>query len=194
MIAARRSGHSSGRAWSRIPPTPSMGLAVDPRPDDGRWRGCSRSRGRDSEVAVPLIAAEIEQACAAGHFGAARDGAWRSTFWPGPLSIVVPARPALSRAALARTRPRWRSAYRRTRWRGRWRLRSASASRRRAPIASGEPPAESRGRRRGSACLTSTCCSMRGRAPGGAAVDDRRASTSGVAACSCAPGRSRGTA
>jgi L-threonylcarbamoyladenylate synthase len=74
------------------------GIAADPRSDAAVAR-LFECKGRDSKVAVPLIAADIGQARAAGDFG---PDAMRlaEAFWPGPLSIVVPARAAVSRAAL----------------------------------------------------------------------------------------------
>jgi L-threonylcarbamoyladenylate synthase len=74
------------------------GIAADPRSDAAVAR-LFEFKGRDSSIAVPLIAADIDQARAAGDFG---PDAMRlaEAFWPGPLSIVVPAGPALSRAAL----------------------------------------------------------------------------------------------
>jgi L-threonylcarbamoyladenylate synthase len=80
-------------------PTDTMyGIAVDPRRDDAIER-LFGLKGRDPGTAVPLIAADTDQAMLAGEFG---PGEMRlaEAFWPGPLSIVVPARPALSRAAL----------------------------------------------------------------------------------------------
>jgi L-threonylcarbamoyladenylate synthase len=48
---------------------------------------------------MPLIAADLAQAEAAGVFGP-RERRLADAFWPGPLSIVVPAMAALSRLAL----------------------------------------------------------------------------------------------
>jgi L-threonylcarbamoyladenylate synthase len=48
---------------------------------------------------VPLIAASLEQAREAGEFGDEELRLARA-FWPGPLSIIVPAKPKISRAAL----------------------------------------------------------------------------------------------
>ena len=80
-------------------PTDTLyGLAVDPRSDDAVEKLLAL-KGRDRAAAVPLIAADLAQARAAGRFG---PGELRlaAAFWPGPLSIVVPARPAISRVAL----------------------------------------------------------------------------------------------
>ena len=74
------------------------GLAVDPRRDEAAER-LFGLKGRDPGVAVPLIAADAEQAFAAGHFGA-RERRLAAECWPGPLSIVVPAGAGLSRGVL----------------------------------------------------------------------------------------------
>jgi len=71
-------------------PTDTLyGLAVDPRSADavGRLFGI---KGRQAGHAVPLIAASVEQASQAAAFD---DRARRvaAAFWPGPVSIVVPA-------------------------------------------------------------------------------------------------------
>ena len=80
-------------------PTDTLyGLAVDPRRDDAIER-LFALKGRRPDAAVPLIAADLAQAMEAGEFGA-RELTLAHTFWPGPLSIVVPARGAISRAAL----------------------------------------------------------------------------------------------
>src|SRR4051794_14971633 len=70
------------------------GIACDPRSDDAVAR-LFDFKGRDRGTAVPLIAADLEQARGAGDFGS---GEMRlaAAFWPGPLSIVVPAAPVLS--------------------------------------------------------------------------------------------------
>jgi L-threonylcarbamoyladenylate synthase len=74
------------------------GIAADPRSDEAVER-LFDLKGRDRGTAVPLIAADIEQARAAGDVGPA-EMRLAETFWPGPLSIVVPAASVLSRAAL----------------------------------------------------------------------------------------------
>jgi L-threonylcarbamoyladenylate synthase len=80
-------------------PTDTLyGLAVDPRREDAIER-LFALKGRDRRAAVPLVAADIEQAGAAGRLGA-REMRLAAAFWPGPLAVVVPAQPAVSRAAL----------------------------------------------------------------------------------------------
>jgi L-threonylcarbamoyladenylate synthase len=74
------------------------GIAVDPRHDEAAER-LFAVKGRERGMAVPLIAADAEQAFAAGLFGP-RERRLAEHFWPGPLSIVVPAAAGLSRAVL----------------------------------------------------------------------------------------------
>lgn len=75
------------------------GLAVDPRSDAAVER-LFVVKGRDERVAIPLIAASLEQAEAVGVVGDTETRLAKA-FWPGPLTIVVPARPGLSARALA---------------------------------------------------------------------------------------------
>lgn len=70
------------------------GLAVDPRLDAAVDR-LFDVKGRAEQHAIPLIAAGLDQARDAGDFGEA-DLRLAREFWPGPLTIVVPARPGLS--------------------------------------------------------------------------------------------------
>jgi L-threonylcarbamoyladenylate synthase len=71
-------------------PTDTLyGLAVDPR-NDAAVERLYRAKERDANLAVPLIAGSLEQALAAGTFTDA-DVRLARAFWPGPLSIVVPA-------------------------------------------------------------------------------------------------------
>lgn len=74
------------------------GIAADPRQEAAVER-LFLLKGRDRRTAVPLIAADTEQAMAAGVFGP-REMRVAEAFWPGPLSIVVPAKAVLSRAVL----------------------------------------------------------------------------------------------
>jgi L-threonylcarbamoyladenylate synthase len=81
-------------------PTDTLyGLAVDPRRGDAVER-LFALKGRRADAAVPLIAGDVEQAAAAGEFGAA-EMRLAAAFWPGPLSLVVPARDPVARAVLA---------------------------------------------------------------------------------------------
>lgn len=75
------------------------GLAADPRRPDAVAR-LFEVKGRPQGQAIPLIAGDEEQAAAAGELNAA---AWRlaRTFWPGPLSIVVPAQEEICAEARA---------------------------------------------------------------------------------------------
>jgi L-threonylcarbamoyladenylate synthase len=80
-------------------PTDTLyGIAVDPRRDDAIEKLFALKRRRPG-AAVPLIAADLDQAMQAGEFGAA-ELRLAAAFWPGPLSIVVAARPAVARVAL----------------------------------------------------------------------------------------------
>jgi L-threonylcarbamoyladenylate synthase len=76
-------------------PTDTLyGLAADSASDAAMERLFEVKR-RDRKQAIPLIAADIEQARAAGQLGAA-DLRLARTFWPGPLALVVRAQPAVS--------------------------------------------------------------------------------------------------
>lgn len=80
-------------------PTDTLyGLAVDPQRDDAAER-LYAAKGRDSSVAIPLIAASIEQAAEAAIFGDLELQLARA-FWPGPLTIVMPVRSVVSRSIL----------------------------------------------------------------------------------------------
>ena len=80
-------------------PTDTLyGLAVDPRSDEAVEQ-LFELKGREAGVAVPLIAADIDQAREVGTFGDVELRLARA-FWPGPLTIVVPASPHVSRRAL----------------------------------------------------------------------------------------------
>ena len=70
------------------------GLAVDPRLDAAVDR-LFEVKGRAEQQAIPLIAADLDQARGAGDFGEV-ELRLAGEFWPGPLTIVVPARPGLS--------------------------------------------------------------------------------------------------
>jgi L-threonylcarbamoyladenylate synthase len=74
------------------------GLAADPRRDDA-VRRLFALKGRRPDAAVPLIAADLEQSMTAGKLRQQELRLARA-FWPGPLSIVVLARPLISGAAL----------------------------------------------------------------------------------------------
>ncbi len=75
------------------------GLAVDPRNREAVER-LFLLKGRDATVAVPLIAASLEQALAAAQLGP-RERRAAQAFWPGPLSIVAAAHACVSPSALA---------------------------------------------------------------------------------------------
>jgi L-threonylcarbamoyladenylate synthase len=80
-------------------PTDTLyGLAVDPRRADAVER-LFEVKGRDRAMAVPIIAESLDQARAVGQFGP-RALRLAQAFWPGPLSIVVPAHDCIATLAL----------------------------------------------------------------------------------------------
>ena len=79
-------------------PTDTLyGLAADPFQPDAVARVVA-VKGRSAEKAMALIAADIEQAVA--HLGPLSPAAARlaERFWPGPLTLLVPAPPRLGDA------------------------------------------------------------------------------------------------
>ena len=77
-------------------PTDTLyGLAVDPR-SDAAVEALFAAKGREPGAAVALIAADEAQARQAGSFGPG-ESALAAALWPGPLTIVVPASPSMSR-------------------------------------------------------------------------------------------------
>jgi L-threonylcarbamoyladenylate synthase len=77
-------------------PTDTLyGLAVDPA-NDTAVRRLFDLKGRDAAAAIALIAADAAQAEHAGQFGPV-ERRLATAFWPGPLTIVVPAADTLSR-------------------------------------------------------------------------------------------------
>jgi L-threonylcarbamoyladenylate synthase len=80
-------------------PTDTLyGLAVDPQRSDAAER-LYAAKGRDASVAVPLVASSIKQAQVVALFGEQELRLARA-FWPGPLTIVMPARPIISTSIL----------------------------------------------------------------------------------------------
>jgi L-threonylcarbamoyladenylate synthase len=81
-------------------PTDTLyGLAVDPRRDDAVQR-LFAVKGRDLAAAIPLIAGSAAQAELVAVLGEMERRLARA-FWPGPLSIVAPARSGISSLVLA---------------------------------------------------------------------------------------------
>ena len=77
-------------------PTDTLyGLAVDPA-NDAAVRRLFDLKGRNVAAAIALIAADAAQAEHAGRFGRV-ERRLGTAFWPGPLTIVVPAADTLSR-------------------------------------------------------------------------------------------------
>jgi len=73
------------------------GLAVDPR-DPIAIDGLFAAKGREKSRAIPLIAASLDQLLeVAGDVGG-RVRAVAGRFWPGPLTVVIPAWPGLALA------------------------------------------------------------------------------------------------
>ena len=77
-------------------PTDTLyGLAVDPN-SDAAVRRLFAVKERDRSAAITLIGADLAQAQRVGTFGP-NETRLAEAFWPGPLTIIVPAAPALSR-------------------------------------------------------------------------------------------------
>ena len=84
-------------------PTDTLyGLAVDPR-SPGAVRKLFDVKGREAGHAVPLIAVDLAQAERAAIFDA-RARRMAGEFWPGPLSLVLAAKPGLVNDILATDR------------------------------------------------------------------------------------------
>lgn len=81
-------------------PTDTLyGLAVNPR-SDAAVRRLYDVKGRGTSVAVPLIAASLAQALEVAWIGR-EELRLVKPFWPGPLSVVLQARPVITPALLA---------------------------------------------------------------------------------------------
>jgi L-threonylcarbamoyladenylate synthase len=85
-----------------IPTDTLYGLAANPFSAEAVARVFA-AKGRSAERALPLIASDTAQVMA--HLGALPPPAARlaERFWPGPLTLVVPAPPALARAVTGGT-------------------------------------------------------------------------------------------
>jgi L-threonylcarbamoyladenylate synthase len=82
-------------------PTDTLyGLAVDPR-DARAVRRLYEAKGRPPALAIPLVAADLDQVLA--HVGRLAPEARRlaERFWPGPLSLVIEARGRFAAGVLA---------------------------------------------------------------------------------------------
>ena len=180
------------RGWVVAYPTDTLyGLAVDPRSDDAlreavRAEGEGPRRGRAAHRGGRLRRRGRPAGLAAGELRLA------AAFWPGPLSIVVPARPAISRVALGGGHDGRDAGAGARRSRARWPPRFGFCITATSANPSRPPPASQptrRGRSLGERRLLIDGGSTRRRR----AVDDRRRRRRRVR-FSCAPGRSRGTA
>lgn len=81
-------------------PTDTLyGLAVDPR-NAAAVRRLFGLKGRAESSALTLIAADVAQAEAAGHFNALASRL-AARWWPGPVTIVMTARPIIAHEMLA---------------------------------------------------------------------------------------------
>jgi L-threonylcarbamoyladenylate synthase len=81
-------------------PTDTLyGLAVDPR-NAGAVRRLYELKGRPEDSALTLIAADVSHVRAAGDLTPPAERL-AARWWPGPLTIIVRARPILAREALA---------------------------------------------------------------------------------------------
>jgi L-threonylcarbamoyladenylate synthase len=69
------------------------GLAL--RPEVGR--AVREAKGREEGKPLPLVASGLDQARSLCAFWPAAAGLLAARFWPGPLSLVVPARPEVPR-------------------------------------------------------------------------------------------------
>jgi L-threonylcarbamoyladenylate synthase len=97
--AIRRAGEILRRGGVVAYPTDTLyGLAADPRSAEA-VRRLFEAKGRESSLAIPLIASTLEQALKAGEFSDAHVRLAKA-FWPGPLTIVVPARSTIARDLL----------------------------------------------------------------------------------------------
>ena len=74
------------------------GLGADPRNAQAIEK-LFTAKGRGERMPIPLIAADVEQARETGTFGEIELRLARE-FWPGPLTIVVPARSGLAARVL----------------------------------------------------------------------------------------------
>jgi L-threonylcarbamoyladenylate synthase len=82
-------------------PTDTLyGLAVDPR-HEGAVQRLFALKGRDAASAIPLIAASLDQARDVAEVSSA-DQRLAESFWPGPLTLVMPAKPGLAPSLLGK--------------------------------------------------------------------------------------------
>ena len=98
--SSRRRPTSCRRGGLVAYPTDTLyGLAVDPRRDDAVAR-LYAAKGRDASAAIPLIAASHRAGGGSRGRSATRSCMLARAFWPGPLTIVMPARTVIAAALL----------------------------------------------------------------------------------------------
>ena len=101
-VIARAADILRGGGVVAYPTDTLYGLAVDPTNDTAVDR-LFAVKERDTGSAIALIAADLRQARTAGEF-LDIDLRLAETFWPGPLTIVVPASPAICALLTAKDR------------------------------------------------------------------------------------------
>jgi L-threonylcarbamoyladenylate synthase len=79
-----------------LPTESSYGLAADLRLPAALVRVTSIKRGRPADSPFPLVAGSVEDARALARVWPAEAERLAALHWPGPLTLVVPARPELA--------------------------------------------------------------------------------------------------
>jgi L-threonylcarbamoyladenylate synthase len=90
-IAAAREAIAAGQVFA-FPTETFYGLGVDPAREDA-VAAIFAAKGRAAGEALPLIAADIAAARALADRWSEVADRLAATFWPGPLTLVVPVRP-----------------------------------------------------------------------------------------------------
>lgn len=78
-----------------LPTESSYGLAADLRAPAALARVTELKRGRPADSPFPLVAGSVEDARALARTWPAEADRLAALYWPGPLTLVVPARPEL---------------------------------------------------------------------------------------------------
>ena len=95
----RRGGRAAPGGVVAFPTDTLYGLAVDPRSRRGGGAAVRIERARRT-AAVPLIAATSSRRSLGWDVLGPRERRIADAFWPGPLSIVIPASAAIARGVL----------------------------------------------------------------------------------------------